>query len=81
MDEEVAQNNPNLVLLSIAKHAIDIENERKKNIEVRAGVALGFHAATMVFFLQEAGKEIGNDKQMLSNFASNVPIADLTRCE
>lgn len=75
------RREPNVILLEIAKHAIDIENERKKNIENRAGVALGLFAATSVFFLQEIRTAVIEDKQLLSNYTLNIPLANFTEYE
>ena len=72
--------NPNLALLEILKHAINIENERKKNIEARAGFALAFLATTIVFILKEAHDAIKEDKKLLSKLVHDsflsTPIID-----
>lgn len=53
------------ILTDVAKHAMDIENNRKKSIETRAGVVLAFLATTLAFLLTDIKKTIEQDRNAL----------------
>ena len=57
--------NGNNLLADIAKHAMEIENNRKKSIETRAGVELAFLATTLAFLLADIKKTIEQDRKAL----------------